>query len=667
VIGGAGARGDLLLLATLSGFLVLAHSLVLGAGLLSHLTAGGLGLLLVGAGAATVVLWRRRSHGLPDVAAAEWSAAKVFAPLAALVAMIAWARPHLTQATRLRIWDDYTYHMVYPALWLRDHVIAAPSPAESFTMQAWYPLSASVVATWFMAPWPGSRGEALAWVSLTGPLYAGLVVAAAAVLLGRLGCRPGAWTVPAVLFATSPRIGVMASSFSDADLAQAAMLLGAFAFAVPRGEGESERDLRVDAIYAGLLSGLALGVKVSAAPPAIVVLGLLALRARPLPLGRWRAALRVTLIVAAGWTVTAGYWYARNAFHTGNPVYPAAFLAWPGTTFPETTLLEYGRLYGLGRTLRDALVVYADWPPTHAILAGLGLVGVVVWRARSGHPVTRAQRQFVVGALTLAGAVLVLLPAAPYSAGNAMTFRSGFIHWDSMRYVALVPLLGWVALGFLLDRVGRLPAGVLIVVVLLTSSLVPLASPVALTAVALGALGLPRLRRLATALATPRGRALAAGALALVAAVGVAGRHRAKASATAATFPREPLLGSVVTVLDEQPAGARVAVFGDQWIYPTFGARHHLHPVRLDGDGHVATAPVDDAMEPGDPTVDPATLRANLAAADVDLVVIVHQPHPGRSPEWPAQHAALAAIGAATLLHQDRATAVWRLATPRRP
>jgi hypothetical protein len=248
-----------------------------------------------------------------------------------------------------------------------------------------------------------------------------------------------------------------------------------------------------------------------------------------------------------------------------------------------------------------------------------------------------------------------------------MTFRSGFIHWDSMRYVALVPLLGWVALGFLLDRVGRLPAGVLIVVALLTSSLVPLASPVALTAVALGALLLPRLRRLATALATPRGRALAAGALVLVAAVGVAGRHRAKASATEATFPREPLLGSVVTVLDEQPAGARVAVFGDQWIYPTFGAGHHLHPVRLDGDGHVATAPVDDAMEPGDPTVDPATLRANLAAAGVDLVVIVHQPHPGRSPAWPAQHAALAAVGATTLLHQDRATAVWRLAPPRRP
>jgi len=51
----------------------------------------------------------------------------------------------------------------------------------------------------------------------------------------------------------------------------------------------------------------------------------------------------------------------------------------------------------------------------------------------------------------LATATLALLPIAPYSAGNAMTFRSGFIHWDSMRYIALLPILGWAALGFLID------------------------------------------------------------------------------------------------------------------------------------------------------------------------------------------------------------------------
>src|SRR5262249_34858306 len=153
-------------------------------------------------------------------------------------AAIGWAWPHLWDATRLWIWDDYTYHMVYPALWLREQVIAAVAPVHAFTMQAWYPLGASVVATWFMLPFHGDRGEALAWASLTGPLYAGIAISATAALMARLGCPPGAWAVPVVLFLTSERIGVMASSFSDADLAMAASLYAAFVFAVPRSDAE---------------------------------------------------------------------------------------------------------------------------------------------------------------------------------------------------------------------------------------------------------------------------------------------------------------------------------------------------------------------------------------------------------------------------------------------
>ena len=127
----------------------------------------------------------------------------------------------------------------------------------------------------------------------------------------------------------------MASSFSDADLAHAAALFAALVFAVPRRDDESRREVTVDTWYAGLLSGIALGVKVTSAP---------------VP-----AAARTSLIFALSWTVTAGYWYARNVIHTGNPVYPAAFLVWPGARFPQTTLLEYGRRYGVRRAVADAL------------------------------------------------------------------------------------------------------------------------------------------------------------------------------------------------------------------------------------------------------------------------------------------------------------------------
>ena len=108
-------------------------------------------------------------------------------------------------------------------------------------------------------------------MSLTGPLYVAIV----AVGVGRAARAPRLPSRrvggPVVLIVTSSRVAVMASSFSDADLAQAALLFAAFVFAVPRGDDERPRDVAVDAWAAALLSGLALGVKVSVAPLALIV------------------------------------------------------------------------------------------------------------------------------------------------------------------------------------------------------------------------------------------------------------------------------------------------------------------------------------------------------------------------------------------------------------
>jgi hypothetical protein len=669
-----GAQPGRRLLGALCAYLVVVHSIVLLAGLLGCLAPGGLAAIL--AGAVAVVLWRCRGTRHPRDSAIAPSGgvpltpAVAFAMLLALTAGAVWAWPHVAGPTRLWVWDDYTYHMVYPASWLSAHAIAAASQAQAFTMQAWYPLSASLVAAWFMAPFPASRGEALAWVGLTGPLYAGIAASAAAELLGRLGCRRGAWAVPVALLATSDRIGVMASSFSDADLAQSAALFAAFVFAVPRGAVEDGREVAVDAGCAGLLTGFAIGVKASAVPPALVVLLVIACRAGARASGRaatLRAAMRPALVFLASWIVTGGYWYARNLFHTGNPVYPAAFLGWPGATFPETTLVEYAARYGLRRALVDALAVYANWPPFHGLVAAGGLVGLAGCAAARWRRLTRPARYFACGALALAATLLLLLPATPYSAGNAMTFRSGFVHWDSMRYVALLPLLGWTALGFLIDGGAgastprALAAAAIATAGVLASGVTPRGSVIALVVLAVCAGALAALSRHGWRKRPARAAALAASAAAVVAVLVVAASHEGKASAQTEAFHREPLFGAAAAVLDLERPGTRVAVYGDQWIYPAFGARNHLRPIRLDGDGRPAAALIGDAMEPGDLTTDPATFRANLAAAGVGLVVLVRQPHPGRSGGWPAQQAALEVTGDARLLHRDRAVAVWRL------
>jgi len=669
---GLGRPASRRLLALGAGYLVIAHSTVLAAGLAGHLTVPGLaaivGAIDVGAVWLLVRMRARVTVLGPDGSTDEprFTTVTLLPPLAALGSALVWVWPHLFHATRLSVWDDYTYHMVYPALWLREHAIAAATPPTAFTMQAWFPLSGSVVAAWFMAPFFGSRGDALAWVSLTGIVYAGLVAVGAAELLARLGCHRGAWAVPVVLLTTSRRIEVMASSFSDADLALAAGLFGAFVFAVPRGERERRADVAVDAVYAGLLSGLALGVKVSAAPVALIVLGMLGLRVRgPAAESRWRSMVGIASVVVVAWIATAGYWYARNVVHTGNPVYPAAFLLWPGVTFPETTLIEYGHRYGLPRAVADALAVYLNWPLAHGALAVIGLLGLAGWLTLHWRASPSPRRVFAAGALTIVATTLLLLPAAPFSAGNAMTFRAGFVHWDSMRYVGLVPVLGWAALGFLIDagagaRGWRTLAAIAIVVVAWLTS--PTAVGAAgLAVLAAGAALLARARRVLWPRPTLRREALATAAVAMIVAAVVVCTHDTKAAATSASIVADPLFGGAAAVLDRQPPGTRVAVFGDQWVYPAFGDRHHLHPVRLDRDGRVASGPIGGEMAPASVTVEPATFRANLRAAGVGIVVVVHQPHPGRAPDWPTQHAALGAAPDAHLLHHDRATAVWRL------
>jgi hypothetical protein len=668
-----GFRGPGCALSTIGGYLVLVHSSVLFAGLLGHLTVPGVAALgaavALAAGCAAVAATgpahaagqgaRRRPDGGP------FTAITLFAPLAALATGAAWAWPHLFEGTRLWAWDDFTYHMVYPALWLREHAVAAVGPAQAFTMQAWYPLSASVIATWFMVPLAGAREEALAWVSLTGLLYAGLVAAGAGALCARLGCRRGTWAVPVVLFATSHRTVIMAGSFSDADLCQAVCLFGSLAFAVPRGEIETDRDVRVDGCYAGLLSGIALGVKVSAAAPALVVLLAPALRARASrtrPGARVRAVAMVSLIFAVSWAATGGYWYARNVLHTGNPVYPAAFLAWPGTTFPETTLLEYARRYGIGRAAADAFAVYLNWPRLHAGLAVAGLLGLAAWLVATRRSLTRGQRYLAATSLAVVAAVLVPLPAAPFSAGNALTFRAGFVHWDSLRYVAVALVLGWVGLAVVIDGgAGARPARGL------AAALIAAAGAMSSGVSGFVLVGIAAAAALGARLSFPmpglvRARPLGVGA-AVVATLTiiVAWSHGAKREAGRAAFYGEPLFGAAAAVLDGQTAGARVAVFGDQWVYLAFGDRLHLRPVRLDRDGDVATRPIGDAMEPGDCTVTPAVFRSRLEASGVSLVVLVRQPHPGRPSSLPTQHAALEASGGAQLLYRDRAVAIWRL------
>ena len=165
----------------------------------------------------------------------------------------------------------------------------------------------------------------------------------------------------------------------------------------------------------------------------------------------------------------------------------------------------------------------------------------------------------------------------------------------------------------------------------------------------------------------PIGGAVAAGLCAIAVAAGfVLWRHDAKTAATARAIHDERFFGGAARALDALPPGTRVAVFGDQSVFLAAGGRHDLDPVRLDRDGRLASAPVGDAMEPGELTVPPETFVENLAASGVRVVVVVYLPHPGRSGERPSQERALEAAAGARILYRGEAATVWEIAR-RRP
>src|SRR5262245_42558060 len=99
------------LLRCLSVYLVLVHSVVLVAGLVGHLPRGGLAILLLAAAMAGALRLTRapNRHARSPAAGAGFTAVTLFSPLAAIASGIIWTWPHLLEATRLWIWDDYTY------------------------------------------------------------------------------------------------------------------------------------------------------------------------------------------------------------------------------------------------------------------------------------------------------------------------------------------------------------------------------------------------------------------------------------------------------------------------------------------------------------------------------------------------------------------------------
>ena len=165
------------------------------------------------------------------------------------------------------------------------------------------------------------------------------------------------------------------------------------------------------------------------------------------------------MIFVTGWLATGAFWYLRNTLRTGNPLFPAKFLWWDGYLFSNTRLIEFARVYGFKKTVVDALKHYTDWPFSYGALAGIGFLVTLAtawwWGSKR---LTVAQRFWVAGSCAILGLTIAVFPGIPFSAGNAPYFAVGEIHPLNYRYISLVPMLGWIGLGWAMIAFLRRPS-----------------------------------------------------------------------------------------------------------------------------------------------------------------------------------------------------------------
>jgi hypothetical protein len=519
-------------LTTLILFASIAQVSLVVCGLAGQLTAGCLAVVM-GVGVLAEFRLGRSApavdEGTTDPAPAPWPWPAV--AIVVLVSIIsAWA---VVGSGTLFGWDTLSYHAVAPAWWIQQGDLSLPP----FNYQSYYPMNAEVQALWFMLP----HGID-AYANLASLIWIAILVAVWVVHAHRLG--QARWLAALALagFLFSPNVAERLPYFTSADLSMACLLAAMLTLTWNPG-GVSRPGAR--ALLAGLAGGLAMGMKVAAAPH-LALAGLCWAKKRS---GEWPLIPMAAFV--GGVALTGGYWYLRNLALTGNPFYPAELGPFAGPFDAQsqygTSLLAFMRAgWDEAQTWRILHEEFLNWPTVLGWLAVLGVAvgGICAWRTKDA-----AARGHL---WLLAGSALVfvlLFPMQPFSAGaNRPDAQASF----NARYLTYPFLLGLLLLPTLWRAKPKQQIGVRPVPGLL------------------------------------RGPGFVA-CLVLLMALSLSKGHRA-AHTTENLYRTFPKLAAGWKALEELPPGARVAVQSydppsHSLNYPLFGREYQLTPVAVNLDG----------------------------------------------------------------------------------
>jgi hypothetical protein len=272
------------------------------------------------------LIFRRRTEAVSEPVGSpqnDWGLGVALALGLTFWAFISLFVPSLILPVKV-ISDGPIYHLYFAARWWQAGRIFLVATPFGETAAPYFPAAGDMWLTWLFVLEGGDRLARVGQVPF-------LVVAAMVVYaLSRLAdARPPASALATCWFATiSPLLVFTVEPVVDTIFLAGYLLAFYFAARFARGE-----DGAASLTLAGLAAGGAIGTKAPGVvfiPPLLGVLATVAL-ARP---GGLRRRVRDVAMVLLSPLVLGGFWFARNAWLTGNPLYPLHVTAFGRTIFP---------------------------------------------------------------------------------------------------------------------------------------------------------------------------------------------------------------------------------------------------------------------------------------------------------------------------------------------
>ncbi len=643
-------------------FATLAEGLALALGIAG--LASAIPTLVATAGLALVErLWPRSATNLesPEGPPSSILQRAAYGLLAGL--LLLWAYRLTADGVRFS-WDDLSYHASIVGWWLQtDSVGYAP-----FTYQSYFPLGVELFTFWFALP-----TDSVAQGNLPILIWLAMIGVSALVFARRIGASylPVALAVGCVF--VSHRVWFFSNTLTANDLGLAAAILAALAAAVhPRDEREHTEWAR--ALISGLAAGMALGSKPSIAPQLFLLTAwwiVSVFRGKT----RWTSPL----IFILGTCVLGAYWYFRNWFVTGNPLFPAQVGPFEGPLGPvvqqKTAILRFMQEDGFWP---KHWTRFFDWPLAAGGLVVLGFIGAPIVALRG---IWSKRRNEYLPLWACALLFTLIYPMQPFS-GATNKPLSGFVF--TWRYLTFPVAAGLTLVGAW--AASSKPTVVGVVTTVFAGVFLACAVASGVADVACAVIGAGLFAFVGARFETPLRKYALPISIAVVVAFGLSTDYRferAKENVYAFTdywpgWKNRPRTGidKAWRAIDELPDGSRIGSLTYQasshvHSFPVMGSRLQHTAVTLHADGRPRdllhktwrTDPEHwwwefDQLEAA---VTPEKFLTNLEEADLDYVLFSRWPRTQRTP-WPESFtAARMSLDREQIVFRDDYSVIWKL------